>query len=70
MHREKAQGQSTYMAKSGFTMRFDDDVRAVAEAVAEAERRTLTNLIEVALMEYATRRGFRPADILAARKAS
>jgi hypothetical protein len=46
------------MSKPNFTLRFDPKVRALAEKVSQAERRSLTNLIEIALVEYAERHGF------------
>jgi hypothetical protein len=50
------------MVKSPFTMRLDDDIRALAEKVAQSEHRALSNLIEAAIIEYAERRGFRLRD--------
>jgi predicted transcriptional regulator len=48
------------MAKTPFTIRLDNEVRAVAERLAAAERRSVTSLIEVAVLEYAEKRGFKP----------
>jgi hypothetical protein len=46
------------MTKAPFTTRIDEDIRALAEKVAESERRSLTSLIEVALLEYCKKRGY------------
>lgn len=45
------------MAKKPFSTRLDDEVLALAERVAAAERRSVTSVIEVAIIEYAQRRG-------------
>jgi hypothetical protein len=45
------------MTKQPFTTRIDADVLALARQLADAERRSITALIEVALLEYAERRG-------------
>jgi hypothetical protein len=37
-------------------MRFDPEIRKLAEQVSAAERRSLTNLIEVAILEYIEKR--------------
>jgi predicted transcriptional regulator len=45
------------MVKKPFTTRIDDKIMALAQRLAEAERRSVTNLIEVAILEYAEKRG-------------
>lgn len=45
------------MGKKPFTTRLDEDVLELAQRLAEAERRSVTSLIEVAIIEYAARRG-------------
>lgn len=39
------------------TIRLDPKIRELANMVCEVDHRTLTNLIEVALLEYAKARG-------------
>jgi hypothetical protein len=51
------QVQYTCMGKKPFTTRIDDEVLALAQQLADAERRSVTSLIEVAVLEYAARRG-------------
>lgn len=46
------------MVNQNFTTRPDPKIRALAECVAETERRSLTSLLEVAVLEYAENRGF------------
>jgi hypothetical protein len=53
--------QCTHMAKKPFTTRIDDAVLVLAQRVAEIERRSVTSVIEVALLEYAERHGFEAA---------
>ena len=48
------------MVKQRFTTRFDDSVLALAERVADAERRSVTSVFEVALLDYAERKGIAP----------
>ena len=48
------------MVKKAFTTRLDETVLAAAQRVADAERRSVTNVIEVALLEYAERKGHLP----------
>lgn len=48
------------MVKQSFTTRIDPAIRALAERVAVAERRSLTSIIELSILEYAAKRGFRP----------
>jgi hypothetical protein len=50
----------TCMGKKPFTTRIDDAVLDLAQRLAEAERRSVTSLIEVAILEYAERRGEPP----------
>ena len=45
------------MIKKPFTTRLDIEVLALAQQLADAERRSVTAIIEVALIEYAERRG-------------
>lgn len=51
------QVQCTFMPKKAFTTRLDADVLALAQRLAEAERRSVTSVLEVALIEYARARG-------------
>ena len=48
------------MAKKSFTTRFDVAVLALAEQVAAAERRSITSVFEMALLDYAGRKGIAP----------
>jgi predicted transcriptional regulator len=43
------------MARVPLGLRMDADIKAMADTVAKMERRTLTNLIEVALEQYCQR---------------
>jgi hypothetical protein len=43
------------MGKKPFTTRLDERVLAVAQRLADQERRSVTSLIEVAILEYADR---------------
>ena len=45
------------MAKKPFTTRIDEAVLALAQRVADAERRSVTSVFEVALIDYAERKG-------------
>jgi hypothetical protein len=45
------------MSKKPFTTRIDDEILALAQQLAEMERRSVTSLIEIAVLEYAARRG-------------
>ncbi|MER9978153.1 hypothetical protein [Mesorhizobium sp. M0085] len=47
------------MTKKPFTTRLDPPVLALAQQLAEAERRSITSVIELALIEYAERRGIK-----------
>ncbi|MGK9086642.1 ribbon-helix-helix protein, CopG family [Brucella intermedia] len=49
------------MIKKPFTTRLDIEVLALAQQLADAERRSVTAIIEVALIEYAERRGLKLA---------
>jgi hypothetical protein len=40
------------MAKKPFTTRLDESVLEMAQAIAEVERRSVTSVIEVAIMDY------------------
>ncbi|MEI8395370.1 MAG: hypothetical protein WCF85_11585 [Rhodospirillaceae bacterium] len=46
-------------AKKPFTTRLDSDVLSLAQRIAEQERRSVTSVIEVAILEYAERRGIK-----------
>lgn len=48
------------MPKRPFTTRIDDQVLALAQRMADADRRSVTSLIELAIIEYAERRGIKP----------
>jgi hypothetical protein len=50
------------MGKKPFTTRIDEHVLAIAQRLATAERRSVTSLIEVAVLDYATRRGAAPSS--------
>ena len=50
----------TCMVKKPFTTRIDERVFALAQKLADAERRSVTSLIEMAILEYAERRGEAP----------
>jgi predicted transcriptional regulator len=43
------------MVKKPFTTRLDDKVLDLAQRLADAERRSVTSLIEVAILEYSER---------------
>lgn len=45
------------MPKKPFTTRLDEDVIAIAQQLAERDRRSVTSIIELAVLEYAERRG-------------
>jgi hypothetical protein len=45
------------MSKKPFTTRIDEAVLALAHRLANAERRSITSLIEVAILEYGERHG-------------
>jgi hypothetical protein len=49
------------MSKKPFTTRIDEEVLAVAQRLADSERRSVTSLIEIAVLDYAARRGVPPA---------
>jgi hypothetical protein len=51
------------MSKKPFTTRLDPAILALAQKLAEVERRSITAVIEVALIEYAERRGLKPTKI-------
>ncbi|WP_155922439.1 MULTISPECIES: ribbon-helix-helix protein, CopG family [unclassified Mesorhizobium] len=51
------------MIKKPFTTRLDPSVLALAEQLAESERRSVTAVIELALIEYAERRGVKARDV-------
>ncbi len=50
------------MVKKPFTTRLDEHVMELAQRAAEAERRSVTSLIELAVIEYAQRRGLTLRD--------
>ena len=45
------------MVKKPFTTRIDDEVLELAQKVAESERRSITSVIELAIIAYAKDRG-------------
>lgn len=45
------------MTKKPFTTRLDPDILALAQRIAKIERRSVTGVIELALIEYAERHG-------------
>lgn len=45
------------MTKKPFTTRLDPEVLSLAQKLADLDRRSVTAIIEVALIEYAERRG-------------
>jgi predicted transcriptional regulator len=45
------------MVKTPFTMRLDENVLALAKRLAVVERRSVTALIEIAIIQYASSRG-------------
>lgn len=47
------------MTKKPFTTRLDPAILELAQKLAEVDRRSITAVIEVALIEYAGRRGIR-----------
>ncbi|TIQ03827.1 ribbon-helix-helix protein, CopG family [Mesorhizobium sp.] len=49
--------QTAKMPKKPFTTRLDPSVLALAEQLAATERRSVTAVIELALIEYAERHG-------------
>ena len=49
------QVRCTCMIKKPFTTRIDEQVLAVAQQLADNERRSVTSLIEIAVLEYAAR---------------
>ena len=48
------------MTKKPFTTRLDPAILALAQELADVDRRSITAVIEVALIEYAERRGLKP----------
>jgi hypothetical protein len=48
------------MGKKPFTTRIDEEVLAIAQRLAVIERRSVTSLIEVAVLDYAARHGAEP----------
>jgi predicted transcriptional regulator len=63
VHIGNANGMHVQMVKRPFTTRMDDEILELAQRLAEAERRSVTSLIEVAILEYAERRGEAPPKI-------
>jgi hypothetical protein len=45
------------MVKKPFTTRLDEHVLALAQRIAKAERRSVTSVIEIALLDYAAKVG-------------
>jgi len=50
------------MSKKPFTTRLDEEILGLAQRLAEADRRSVTTVIELALLEYAEKRGLKPAS--------
>jgi hypothetical protein len=48
------------MGKKPFTTRMDEEVMMLAQRLAILERRSVTSLIEISVLEYAARRGVIP----------
>lgn len=48
------------MGKKPFTTRMDEEVMMLAQRLAIRERRSVTSLIEISVLEYAARRGVTP----------
>ena len=48
------------MAKKAFTTRIDPAILALAQKLAELDRRSITAVIEIAILEYAESRGLKP----------
>jgi predicted transcriptional regulator len=46
------------MVKKSFTTRLDEQVMALAQQIAAADRRSVTAVIELAVIEYGMARGF------------
>jgi predicted transcriptional regulator len=51
------------MPKKPFTTRIDEEILGLAQRLAEADRRSVTTVIELAILEYAERRGIKPAPV-------
>jgi predicted transcriptional regulator len=51
------------MTKKPFTTRLDEQVLELAHRLAKADRRSVTTIIELAVLEYADRRGVKPASV-------
>ncbi|RJG40894.1 ribbon-helix-helix protein, CopG family [Mesorhizobium sp. DCY119] len=47
------------MTKKPFTTRLDPTILALAQELAKVERRSVTAIIEIALIEYAEHRGIK-----------
>jgi hypothetical protein len=56
--------QCTFMPKKAFTTRIDGDVLALAQQLAEIERRSVTSILEVAVIDYGRSKGLRPSPSL------
>jgi hypothetical protein len=52
--------QCTRMAKKAFTTRLDEGVLEVAQRLAEQDRRSVTSVIEVAVLELGRAKGIHP----------
>ncbi|UCI19298.1 hypothetical protein FJ970_30575 [Mesorhizobium sp. B2-1-8] len=48
------------MPKKSFTTRIDPAILTLAQKLAVVDRRSITAVIEVAILEYAERRGLKP----------
>lgn len=51
------------MTKKPFTTRLDPAILAMAQKLAATDRRSITAVIEIALIEYAERRGIKPPPV-------
>ena len=49
------------MAKRAFTTRLDENVLEVAQLLAAMERRSVTSVMELAVLEYGRSRGVKPS---------
>lgn len=50
------------MTKKPFTTRLDPAILGLAQHIAAIERRSVTSVIEIALVEYGARHGFNVSD--------
>lgn len=52
------------MSKKPFTTRLDPELLELAKKIAKAERRSVTAIIELAIIEYATKNDRKYSDII------